>query len=558
MNTSITRRNFIKTTSIVGTGLFLGISMKHGFDLIIKNGLVVDGSGGKPYKADIGTVDDIIFAIGDLSNAAAHQIIDASNHIVSPGFIDIHTHTDIELLVNNRAESKIHQGVTTEVSGNCGSSPFPFNDLDAKNYSTYQNKNYGIDIYWKNLDGFFEAIEKNKTSINYATFTGHGDLRAFVVGKNNVTPSAEEMKKMQKALRETMEMGSLGLASGLEYAPSSYGNTNELIELCKVVSKHNGVYATHMRNEDDTVVEAVEEALEICREADVSLQISHLKSCNKSNWHKTEIFLNQIHKAYDAGLPVEADRYPYIAYGTGMSTFLPIDTRQGSTDEIVARLKNSGMSKSIDDYISSRGERIGGWDRYMISYCASDKNKNWEGKTIQQCASSCGTDEVTFVRELLIEENLGAGIVGFAMDEGNLHTVLKDPLVSIGSDGSAKAPYGKLSSGNPHPRFYGTHPRVLGKYCREEILFDIQTAVKKMTSMPAEKLGFKKRGLLKKNNFADVVVFDPNTVIDNATFEKPHQYPTGIKYVIVNGKITVKDNEHTGEVNGRIIRHHAV
>ncbi len=193
----------------------------------------------------------------------------------------------------------------------------------------------------------------------------------------------------------------------------------------------------------------------------------------------------------------------------------------------------------------------------MISYCASEKNKNYEGKTIQQCASSNGTDEVTFIRELLVEERLGAGIVGFAMDEGNLHTVLKDPLVSIGSDGSAKAPYGKLSSGNPHPRFYGTHPRVLGKYCREEKLFDIQTAVKKMTSMPAEKLGIKNRGLLKRRNFADVVVFDPNTVIDNATFEKPHQYPSGISYVIVNGKITVKDNEHTGAVNGKVLRHNA-
>jgi N-acyl-D-amino-acid deacylase len=404
---------------------------------------------------------------------------------------------------------------------------------------------------------FFEAIEKNKTSINYATFTGHGDLRAFVVGKNNVIPSSDEMRNMQNVLRETMEMGSLGLASGLEYAPSSYGNTQELIELCKVVSKQNGVYATHMRNEDDTVIEAVDEALEICRKANVSLQISHLKSCNKSNWHKTEIFLKNIHDAYNSGLPVEADRYPYVAYGTGMSTFLPIDTRQGSTKEIVERIKGAGDQEKINDYISSRGERIGGWDRYMISYCASDKNKTWEGKTIKQCAETCGTDEVTFVRELLIEENLGAGIVGFAMDENNLHTVLKDPLVSIGSDGSAKAPYGKLSSGNPHPRFYGTHPRVLGKYCREEKLFDIQTAVKKMTSMPADKLGIKKRGALKKNNFADVVIFNPDTVIDNATFEKPHQYPTGINYVIVNGKITIEKSKHTGAVNGQVIRHNA-
>jgi N-acyl-D-amino-acid deacylase len=552
-----TRRNFIKTTSIAGTGLLLGLSIKNRFDVIIQNGLVTDGAGGKLFKADIGVNGNEISAIGDLSSSSSDLIIDAANQIVSPGFVDIHTHTDMELLVNNKAKSKIHQGVTTEVSGNCGSSPFPMTSTDAEEFTQYQNKRYGIEVNWKNLDGFFETLEKNKISINYATYTGHGDLRTFIIGKNDIQPTPDELKKMQDVLAETMEMGSLGLSTGLEYAPSSYGKTDELIELCKIVSKHNGVYTTHMRNEDDTVIEAVEEALEVCKKAKVSLQISHLKACNKSNWHKTEKFLEQIHEAFDEGLPVEADRYPYIAYATGMSTFLPISTRQGSKNEIVARLKDKNQLEEIDKYISSRGERIGGWDRYLISYCASDKNKQWEGKNIKQCAAACETDEVTFVRELLIEEKLGAGIVGFAMNEDNLHTVLKDPHVSIGSDGSAVAPYGKLGNGSPHPRFYGTHPRVLGKYSREEKLFDIPTAVKKMSSMPADKLGLEKRGFLKKGYFADVVVFDPEKVIDKATFEKPHQYPEGINYVFVNGKLTIKNGEHTGAVSGQILRHKA-
>jgi len=305
------------------------------------------------------------------------------------------------------------------------------------------------------------------------------------------------------------------------------------------------------------VIEAIEEAIRICKEAKISVELAHFKACNKSNWHKVDQMLELIDKANEQGLPVKADRYPYVAYGTGLSTFLPLWSRQGDTDDVLARLNNISEAKKIEEYAISRGERIGGWDRVMISYCKSDENKKWEGKTIQDCAKDSGTSEFTFIRELLINERLSAGIVGFAMDEDNLKKVLSSSLVMIGSDGSTAAPDGKLATGKPHPRYYGTFPRVLGKYCREEKCFDLPTAVKKMTTMPAEKLGLKKRGSIIKGNFADITIFDPNTVIDKATFTEPHQTAKGIEYVLVNGKVIIDKGTHTGIRSGSVLRHQA-
>jgi len=328
-----------------------------------------------------------------------------------------------------------------------------------------------------------------------------------------------------------------------------------LIELCKVVSAQNGIYATHLRNEDDTVEEAIEEALRICQQANVSTQISHLKACNKNNWHKVDHMLEMIESAADSGLPVLADRYPYIAYSTGLTVFLPLWSRQGSTDEILARLEDKTLIPKIKEFSESRGQRIGGWDRVVIASCFSDDNKKWEGKSIQQASETTNKPPFEFIRSLLIEEKNRVDIVGFAMDEENLKKVLNSRLVTIGSDGSAVAPYGILGKGKPHPRFYGTFPRVLGKYAREERIFNLTTAVKKMTSMSAQKLNLKNRGIIRKDYFADITIFNPKTVIDNATFVDPHQYPTGIEYVLVNGKITIAKGNHTGQTAGQVLRH---
>jgi len=554
MNHNMTRREFAKTTSLAGLGILLGCSTRNRFDLVLVNGQIIDGTGKKAVRKDIGIKGDKIIAIDKLENVSTNRLIDATGLIIAPGFIDIHTHTDTELLVNPTGDSKILQGITTEVGGNCGSSPFPMTEEDRISTDEYLNEKYGLHANWSRTGEFLSEIEKGGTSFNYVTLTGNGDLRAFVVGKNDVRATADQMKEMKKILTESMEQGSFGLSTGLEYAPSSYANTEEIIELCKVVSLKGGIYATHMRNEDDTVEEAIEEALTICRKAEISTQISHLKACNQANWHKVDNMLRMIDEAHASGLPVKADRYPYIAYGTGMTTFLPLWARQGDRDDVLNRLENKSDIPKIEKYANSRGERIGGWERVLISSCHTDENKKWEGKTIREGSDLTGKSPFEFIRTLLVEEQNRVGIVGFAMDEENLKKVLSSPHVMIGSDGSAVSPTGKLGGGKPHPRFYGSFPRVLGKYCREEKYFDLPTAVAKMTSMPAEKLNLKQRGKIAIQYFADLVVFNPETVIDKATFTDPHQPPIGIEYVIVNGKLTVEHGKHTGALDGKVLR----
>jgi N-acyl-D-amino-acid deacylase len=555
MTKKYTRKQFIQTSSLAAAGIMIGCSVKSQFDVIIKNGIILDGLGTKGYQADIGLVNDKIIAIDQNLGTSAEIVIDAKDRIVSPGFIDIHTHTDSELIVNPTADSKIFQGVTTEVSGNCGYSPFPFNQSDFDEFDKNLFESYQEHADWKNIDGFFNRLERGKISINYASFTGHGNLRAFVVGKNDVKPTADQMKEMRRVLAESMEMGSLGLSTGLEYSPGSYAETEELIELSKVVAGKNGVYSTHMRNEDDIVEEAIEEALKICRDSGVSLQISHLKASNPSNWHKVDNMLNMIETSHKSGIPVHADRYPYIAYGTGLSTFIPLWARQGDTDDLIERLKDKSRIKDIENYAMSRAERIGGWSKVVLSSCFTDENKKYEGKSISAAADESKQSEFDFVKNIIIAERNRVSIIGFAMSEENIKKVLSHPLVMIGSDGNAVSPAGQLSEGKPHPRYYGTFPRVLGKYVREEKLFSLAEGVKKMTSMPAEKLGLRGRGIIKKNYYADLVIFNPDEIIDKATFVNPHQLAVGIEYVIVNGKVAIENGKHTRSMSGKVIRH---
>ncbi len=558
MKTKISRREFNLTLAAGTFGLMTGCSISNRFDIVIKNGLIIDGSGGLACKKDIGITGDKIVAIDDLKRASADLIIDGEGLVVSPGFIDIHTHTDLQLLVNSRAESKIHQGVTTEVAGNCGGSYFPIADDDLKEMDEHIFKQYGINIDWKSTEGYLNRLEEQKISNNHATLTGQGTLRSIAVGNNDVPATPEQIKEMKVLLEQSMAEGSLGLSSGLEYAPGSYATTEELIVLNQVVARYGGIYATHIRSEDDRVVEAIQEALRICKEAEVSTQIAHLKTANPGNWNKIDRVLEMINEAATSGTPITADRYPYIAYGTGLTMFLPLWSRQGETDEILARLENKKAVAKIKDYAESKGRNIGGWDRVVISACRLEKNKTLEGMSVQACADNLNVTPFEFVRTILIEERNRVSIIGFAMDEDNLKKVLSSPHVMIGSDGNAVAPHGKLGEGKPHPRFYGTFPRVLGKYAREEKIFDLTTAVHKMTHMPATKLGLKDRGLIAEDNHADIVLFNPETVIDNASFVDPHQFPTGIEYVIVNGKITIEKGKHTGATAGIVLRNFSV
>ncbi len=547
------RREFLKAASLVGTSLLLGCRLRNRFDLIIQNGLVFDGSGAQPQQIDIGIKGDRIVALANLSQSSADDWIDASGLAVAPGFIDIHSHTDVELLVNPYAESKIFQGVTTEISGNCGDSPFPFNHHDFLEFQNQIHEKYGITVNWRDLHGFRKALKQVHPALNYATFVGHGALRAFVLGKNDVQPTEAQLATMQQILTEAMQMGALGLSTGLEYSPGSYAKVEELIELCKVVARHGGVYATHLRNEDDSVEEAVNEALQICQAASVSLQISHLKACNQANWHKEPHLLEMIAQAAEHELPVQADRYPYEAWSTGLTSFLPLWARQGDTDEVIQRLQDQRLIPELRQYAESRSQRIGGWDKIVICSCFTEQNKVYEGKSIAECARLSSKSPFEFIRTLLIVEKNRVGVIGFAMSADNLKLTLAHPLVTIGSDGNAVANHGILATGKPHPRYYGTFPRVLGKYVREEKALKLTTAIRKMTSQPATKLGLKKRGLIQPACFADLVVFNPATVIDRATFTEPHQYPIGIEHVIVNGALTVLNGKLTGARSGAIL-----
>jgi len=397
---SITRRKFIKTSTVTSIGLSMGCSIKTHFDLVIRNGLVYNGTKNKPKLVDLGIIGDKISVIDKLpKNVSANTVLDAEGLAVSPGFIDIHTHTDVELIVNPKAESKIRQGVTTEVAGNCGFSPFPYNVEDVKELHDRMMKNYNLDLKWKNLKEFFEIIESHKTALNYMTFTGHGDLRAYVIGKNDVKPTPDQLQKMQRVLEESMDYGSIGLSTGLEYSPGSYAKTDELIALCQTVASKNGLYATHMRNEDDTVEEAIKEALLIAEKSGVNLEISHFKACNKNNWHKIENMLELI------------------------------QSRQGNNDEVISRLQDKKLISKIQSYSQSRAQRIGGWNKVIISNCDSDVNSHFEGKSILECAEITSKEPSRFILDLLVEEKNGVGVIGFAMSEQNLQKVLSDEIL---------------------------------------------------------------------------------------------------------------------------------
>lgn len=567
-NEKLTRRDFFKASAVAagtlgvaaigGTAVtsFLGsCTAKEHFDTIIANGIIYCGDGKNPVTGAIGILDGKIKAIGDLGNLKnlaenCREVIDAKGMAVSPGFIDIHTHTDTNLLEAPLGESRIFQGITTDIGGNCGDSPFPYSD---EYYASKAGSNRLGYPFWQDIDGFYEALRKNKTGINFKCYTGQGQLRSAVVGDHNVPYTPEQLKKMCNLLEREMEMGSAGLSCGLEYAPGSYASNQEIEELCKVVAKHNGLFAIHMRNEDDRVEESVAEAISIARNAGVRLQISHLKAQNAANWHKAPALIKQIEQAKASGLDIAFDRYPYIAFSTGLTSFIPLNERQGSNEEVLARLKNNAKAAEIGRYALGRIERLGGAQNVLIAACANPKNGVFSGKNIEECSKLSGLSTWPMIRELLISENLGVQIVGFAMKEENVQLFLSHPLGMPASDGSVYSPEGRLGKEMPHPRSYGTFPRFFGKYVREDKICDLQTAVHKCTALPASRLNLKNRGLLKEGYAADVVIFDPGTITDIAAFDAPHQFPTGIAHVLVNGNHTIAAGKFIGELSGTIL-----
>ncbi len=533
--------------------------MVEEFDLVIKNGRIVDGTGVPWFKGDIAVKDGRIAKIGKIKERGEIEI-DAAGKVISPGFIDLHNHSDLTILAYPNAESYIMQGVTTAVVGNCGLSMAPLNpdkvDLLKRYVSPFLVKGFDYGWDWRTLGEFYEKVKKQGTTMNLAPLVGQGTVRLAVKGFDPGKPSKEELDEMKALVAQAMEEGAFGMSTGLIYPPGSYATTEEIIELAKVVAEYGGIYATHMRNEGKRLIEAVEEAIRIGEEAGVPVEISHHKASGKPNWGKVCATLRLMERARKRGVEVHCDVYPYTAGSTTITALLPNWVLEGGVNKMLERLKDKEVRERIkqeieeDRVIGENFLKAAGWDGVLISQCSIEE---YEGKTLEQILKEKGTFDSPYdgLFDWLIEIKGDAAMVLFLMDEEDVKWVLSNPLSSVISDSWVTAPY---AGGKPHPRAYGTFPRVLGKYVREEGLLSLEEAIRKMTSQPAGKIRLQDRGLLREGFWADIVIFDPKTIRDKATYQNPHQYPEGIEYVVVNGEIVVEQGKLTGKRPGKILR----
>jgi N-acyl-D-amino-acid deacylase len=522
------------------------------FDLIIKNGQVIDGIQDTPARVDLGLSADKIEAIGNLGTAQGKTIIDAKGLAVAPGFIDIHSHTDLELLANPKAESKIRQGVTTELSGNCGGSMFP----RKKELAPFEKEiaaSLGIEVAWTDLATYHTLLAKRGMAVNHATLVGQATIRELVMGNDRRAPTPGEMEVMKKLVREAMEQGAFGISTGLEYAPDRFSSTPEIIELSRVAAGYGGFYATHMRSEDIEFLEALAEAITIAETAGLPLEISHFKVSGRGNYYKLPMAMDLIERATARGVKITADCYPYTAYNTDLAIMFPLWALDGGQDKFAERLKDPEFRQKMKEDALDKAEGNNGWESMLIQDARKEVNKWLVGKYISEAAQEKKQDPYEFSCDLLISEGGGLSIIGFGMSEEQVQQILKHPLVMLCSDGVAMAPYGPLDRGIPHPRNYGAFPRFLGEYVREKKLLSLPEAIKKVSSMPARKIGLKGRGEIQKGFCADLVIFDPATIADEATYLKPKVYPKGIDYVIVNGQVVIDHGNHTGALPGKAL-----
>jgi len=530
------------------------------FDVIIRKGRVIDGAGNPWFLADVGVKDGRILEIGNLKSGGAERIIDAEGCTVSPGFIDMHSHSDFSPLINPYMESKVRQGVTTEVIGNCGFSAAPLNDFLRKEIleTSPMLREANVKLDWSTMSEYMERVERNGVSLNIAPLVGHGNVRSLVLQFERRKPTEKELGDMKRILARAMEEGAFGMSTGLIYPPGCYADTEEIAELCKVVARFGGLYSSHIRGEGSQLLESVKEAIEIGEKAEVAVEISHHKATGKRNWGRVRDSLKMIEEARSRGLDVTCDVYPYTAGSFGLDSVLPPYAHEGGVEKLVERLRSPEVREKLkEEMMKGVGEWHGvsevlGWENIMIAYCKG--HPEYEGKRISGMTKEKNLDPFDFVFGLIVEEMASISVVLFSMSEEDVRTVLKSSFSMIGSDSSVRATYGILSAGKPHPRAYGTFPRILGKYVRNEKILTFQEAVRKMTSFPAQKLGLEDRGLIREGMWADITIFNTNKIMDKATFFNPHQYPEGIEYVMVNGKIVTEKGEHTKEMPGKVLR----
>ena len=526
--------------------------MKNRIDILIKDGIIIDGSGDDPFQADVAIAADKILAIGSFSEVDAGSIIPANGLVVAPGFIDAHAHSDFTLLADPRAEGKILQGVTTEINGNCGMSAAPLYGK-ARDRREEDLRELGIPERWNTVAEYRMLIAKRGVALNFAMLAGHGNIRGSIVGYEDREPSHEEHAEMKRLLEEAVMDGCFGLSTGLIYPPGIYSRTEELTELGSVLKGHDLPYTSHMRNEGASLLESVREVIEIGEHAGIKVHISHIKTAGRQNWHKADAAVSVIDDARRQGIQVTCDRYPYVASSTDLDSILPSWAFEGGNEEELMRISHRETRSRLRAELLAMAGDSTYWERVIISSVASEKNTWMEGKTITQISAGLASDEIETVFGILIEERLRVGAIFLSMNDDNLRKFLSLPYCAIGSDSSARCFDGPTRTGKPHPRTFGTFPRFMGRYCRDDRLMPLSVAVHKSTLLPAAIFGLSGRGLLKSGMFADITIFDPEAIKDTATFDSPFQRPLGILYVLVNGTPAVWDGQLTASRSGGML-----
>ena len=558
MEAKLAPRRVLVLLFVFASTLQLMAQTPAAFDVVITNGHIIDGTGSPWYSGDVGIRDGKIAAIGNLTAAPRKRTIDADGKVVAPGFIDMLGQSELSILVEPRLPSKIYQGITTEITGE-GGSVAPLNDaiiqVDRPAYERYK-----ITIDWRTFRQYFARLEKQGMGINLASYVGATQVRRMVLGDNNVQPAPEQLDQMTALVRDAMKDGAVGVSTALEYAPAPYAKTEELIALAAEGGKFGGIYSTHMRNESDSVLEAIDEALRIGREAHVPVEIWHIKVAGKNNWGRMPEVVAKINAARAAGADVTADTYAYTAWFNDLSAFVPAWAHDGGAAKLVERLKDPAMRERIrKDMLTpskdwdNEWQEIPGPEAVMIGVVQNPKMLPLQGKRLSEIAKQWNKDPIDALFDFLIDDPY-AGVAVFGMSQPDVTLALQQPWVAIDNDSPGTSPQGILGEEHPHPRAYGTFPRILRKYVREDKALTLEDAIRKMSALPAQRLRLTDRGVLKANMWADVVIFDPAAVRDLATFDNPNQLSEGMDYVLVNGVPVIDQRKMTGALPGKVLR----
>ena len=535
------------------------MAQQSSFDLIITNGHIIDGTGSPWYSGDIGIREGKIAAIGNLSQAQSQQTIDAHGMVVAPGFIDMLGQSEDTILVDPRLPSKIYQGITTEVTGEGGSAA-PLNDAIIQADKT-KYEHLKITPDWRTFRQYFARLEKQGIGINVADYVGATQVRRVVLGDADVQPTPEQLERMKSLVRDAMHDGTVGVSTSLEYAPAPYAKTEEIIALASEASNFGGIYATHMRSEGDAITASIDETARIGREAHIPVEIWHLKVAGKGNWHRMPEIIAQINAARAQGIDISADTYAYTAWSNDFSAFIPPWAHDGGDAKLIERLKDPATRARIrKDMLTpsktwdNEWNEIPGPESVLITAVQNRRLLPLQGKTLADIAKSQNKDPIDALCDLLIEDDAFTSVAVFGMSEDDVALALQQPWVSINNDSSGASPEGLLGEEHPHPRAYGTFPRILRKYVRDEKKVTLQDAIRKFSALPAQRMHFTDRGVLKAGMWADVVIFDPNIVKDVATFEEPNQLSQGMEYVLVNGVLVIEQGKMTGKLPGKVLR----